>query len=86
MVGPEAAILAHLRGGDVASACRRAARKLHGAGYVPMPGPMAGGYERTTDYVDDIDPQLLQAALLLPIHDVEGLRRLALRPQEPAVE
>ena len=85
MVGPEAAILAHLRGGDVGSACRRAARKLHGAGFVPMPGPLAGGYERTTDYVDDIDPQLLQAALLLPIHDVEGLRRLALRPQEPAV-
>lgn len=86
MVRPEAAILAHLRGGDVASACRRAARKLHGAGHVPMPGPMAGGYERTTDYVDDIDPQLLQAALLLPIHDVEGLRRLALRPKERAVE
>jgi len=86
MVGPEAAILAHLRGGDVGSACRRAARKLHGAGFVPMPGPLAGGYERTTDYVDDIDPQLLQAALLLPIHDVEGLRRLALRPQKPAVE
>jgi CRISPR-associated protein Csx17 len=79
-VRPDAAILAHLRNGDLAGACRLAARKLHGAGFVPLPGPTSGGHERFADYVGDVDPHRLEAALLLPIEDVGGLCRLALRP------
>jgi hypothetical protein len=64
----------------VAGACRLAARKLSGAGFVALPGPTAGEHERSTDYIDDIDPARLEAALLLPVADVEGFCRLVLRP------
>lgn len=85
-VRPEPGILAKLRGGDLPGATAVAARRLRASGFVPMPGPASDGRRRSGDFTGRLDPVRLAAALLIPIQDVQALRRLVLRPSQPARE
>jgi CRISPR-associated protein Csx17 len=85
-IRPEPGILALLRAGRLAEACRMAYDRLRASGLIPLPGPTSSGVPRASDWEADpsLDPQRLAAALLIPVSagSVSELVSLVTRSQE----
>jgi CRISPR-associated protein Csx17 len=74
-VTPEPGILVRLRANELPAACQIASRRLRASGYVPM----ASDSQNPADFQGS-DPARLSAALLIPVWNVEELKKLVLRP------
>jgi len=76
----EPSILRLLKSGNTQAACSIAARRLRSAGYNPLPKPLLDGRRRSLGVVGSVDPVRLAAALLIPVADVQQLKKMVLNP------